>query len=63
MHTYIAKIENHQSIIYFANDDPKDAIEWAIALKRRIYGEDSKLLSIWNHDDNKQVDLQSVKGF
>ena len=36
MKTYIAKIKGHQSIIYMANDDPKDAIEWAIALKRGI---------------------------
>lgn len=57
MKTYIAKIKNHQSIIYLANDDSKDAIEWAIALKREIYGEDSELVSIWNHDDNKPVEM------
>ena len=57
MKTYIAKIKDHQSIIYMANDDTKDAIEWAIALKRGMYGEESELVSIWNHDDNKKVEV------
>ena len=56
MKTYIAKIKDHQSIIYMARD-AKDAIEWAKALKREMYGEKSELVSIWDHDDNKQVEV------
>lgn len=55
MKTYIARIKYHQSIIYLASDD-KDAIKWANDLKKEIYGEDSKLDCIWNHDDNKKVE-------
>ena len=38
MINYIAKIKDHQSIIYLAND-VKDAIEWANILKKELYGE------------------------
>ena len=58
MDTYIAKIKNHQSIIYLATD-AKDAIEWAIALKRGMYGDDSELVSIWNHDANEFIELKN----
>lgn len=60
MRNYIAKIENHQSIIYLANDSI-DAIKWANVLKRDVYGQESKLVSIWDCDEQKQVDLSSLK--
>lgn len=57
MNTYIAKIKNHRSIIYLASDS-KDTIKWAIALKCDIYGEDSELVSIWNHNENKYIEIK-----
>lgn len=51
MKNYIAKIKNHQSIIYLA-DNVKDAIEWANILKKEIYGE-CELVEIWT--DGKKV--------
>ena len=47
MISYIAKIKDHQSIIYMAND-VKDAIEWANILKKEIYGE-CELKEIWTN--------------
>lgn len=55
MQHYIAKIKNHQSIIYLANND-KDAIEWANILKKEIYGE-CTLISIWNHKEQKEIKI------
>lgn len=56
MKNYIAKIKDHQSIIYLADND-QEAITWANELKRDIYGENSELISIWNHDDNKKIEV------
>lgn len=56
MNHYIAKIKDRQSIIFFA-DDVKDAIRWANDLKNEIYGKDSELTAIWNHEENKYVEL------
>lgn len=58
MKQYIAKVNNHQSIIYLANDD-KDAIKWANDLKRELYGENSELTSIWNHDEKRQIEVET----
>lgn len=56
MKNYIAKIKNHQSIIFLASDN-KDAIKWAKDLKNKIYGKDSELTAIWNHEENKYVEI------
>lgn len=60
MNNYIAKIKDHQSIIFLA-EDVKDALEWANILKKELYGE-CELTELWTSGKRVfyQVDLSEV---